>query len=161
MDRRRLLYYILVNIFVSACVVGTILFFYDRAYRGNSTAAPASVPTAQLAAPTQAIQTDIPIEIVSVTGVGSLNAEAVLIRYNGSEHLNLTGWRLTDKQGNEYTFPTFTFYEGGAAIQVNSTSGNDSVVNLYWGRSQPVWEMGDVASLFDAQGNLRAIYSIP
>jgi hypothetical protein len=156
---RRLVSYVLLNIFVSALVTGTILFFYDRAQRGGSTS-PENVPTAALSAPTPALQTDIPIEIVSVTGAGTLGSEVVLIRYGGAEPVALTGWRLTDSQGNSFTFPSLTLYEGGA-VQVNSTSGSDTVVNLFWGRSEPVWESGDVASLFDAQGNLRALYRIP
>ena len=100
------------------------------------------------------------IEIVSVTGVGTLGAEVVLIRYSGADPVNLAGWRLVDGQDNAFAFPSLTLYQGGA-VQVNSTSGNDTVVNLFWGRGEPVWESGDVASLFDAQGNLRALYRIP
>ena len=156
---RRLVYYVLLNIFVSALVTGTILFFYDRAQHGNSTV-PENVPTAALPAPTAALQTDIPIEIVSVVGPGTLGSEYVLIRYGGADSVTLTGWRLVDSQGNAFTFPSLTLYEGGA-VQVNSASGSDSVAQLYWGRSEPVWESGDVASLFDAQGDLRALYRIP
>jgi hypothetical protein len=36
MDRRRLILYLLLNVFISACVTGAILFWYDRNYRSVS-----------------------------------------------------------------------------------------------------------------------------
>ena len=39
MDRRQLIYYLLLNVFISACVTGAILFWYDRNYRSVSMSA--------------------------------------------------------------------------------------------------------------------------
>ncbi|MBK8618480.1 MAG: hypothetical protein IPN96_15505 [Anaerolineales bacterium] len=36
MDRRKLVYYLLLNVFISATVTGGILFWYDRNYRAVS-----------------------------------------------------------------------------------------------------------------------------
>jgi hypothetical protein len=40
MDRRRLFYYILLNVFISACVTGTILYWYDRNLKATSSSVP-------------------------------------------------------------------------------------------------------------------------
>src|SRR5512143_128026 len=90
MDRRRLLLYLLLNVFVSACVTGAILFWYDRNYRATalSSVQPASVSNNQSALqPTFNPQIDIPVEIVSIVGAGTLNAEWVVVRNAGTEPL--------------------------------------------------------------------------
>jgi hypothetical protein len=35
------------------------------------------------------------------------------------------------------------------------------VVALYWGRSTPIFQSGDRAVIYDADGNVQAVYSIP
>src|SRR4030042_1479461 len=53
MDRRKLTYYLLLNVFVSACVTSAILYWYDRNYRSvtlphaPAAPAPASTPPRQ------------------------------------------------------------------------------------------------------------------
>lgn len=165
MDRRKLFLYLLVNVVVSACVTSAILYWYDRNYR--ATLSPVVIPAAAVdggavAAPpkTATPQGDIPLEIVSVVGAGTLSAESVVIRYNGDGQVDLTGWQLKDQQGNTFTFPQLTLYTNGA-VQVHTTNGIDTVIDLYWDISDPVWDSGENASLYDSQGNLRAVYRIP
>jgi len=163
MDRRRLLYYLLLNVFVSACVTGGILFWYDRTYRAQLSPIPqAAVPAQDGSTPAATLQldADIPVEIVSVVGAGALDAEVVVIRYNGSGELALANWQLKDDDGNTFTFPQLTLFPNGA-VQVHTASGSDTVVDLYMGLRDPVWESGEVASLYDLQDNLRAIYRVP
>jgi hypothetical protein len=161
---RRLINYILINIFVSACITGTILFWYDRNYRA------ALVPPPQLAATPvgagAALQTtllpdqEIPVEIVSVVGAGTLGAEVVVVRYNGEGQLDMLNWQLKDNDGNTFTFPQLTLYTAGA-VQVHTASGTDTVVDLYWDLRDPIWESGEVAELYDPGNNLRALYRVP
>ncbi|MFZ5909885.1 MAG: lamin tail domain-containing protein [Chloroflexota bacterium] len=163
MDRRRLAYYLLLNIFISACMTGAILFWYDRTYRAQLSPAPQIAAPAQdgsTPAATLAPDADIPVEIVSVVGAGALDAEVVVIRYNGEGELALANWQLKDDDGNTFTFPQLTLFPNGA-VQVHTASGSDTVVDLYMGRRDPVWESGEVASLYDLQDNLRAIYRVP
>ena len=162
MDRRRLVLYLLLNVFVSACVTGAILFWYDRTYRASL--APVLPPVASTAQgePVPALQPDeqVPVEIISVVGAGTLEAEVVVVRYNGEGELGLANWQLKDDDGNIFTFPQLTLYTNGA-VQVHTASGADTVVDLYMGLRDPIWESGESARLFDPQDNLRAIYRVP
>jgi hypothetical protein len=162
MDRRKLAYYLLLNAFVSACVTGTILFWYDRNYRALSqSSVQQAAPSNGDSAPSNTdLQTDIPVNISSVVGAGTLDSEIVVVKFEGEGQLDLASWQLKDEDGNNFTFPRLTLYPDGA-VQVHTVSGTDTVIDLYWGTSEAVWSSGENARLFDAQGNLRAIYRVP
>ena len=173
MDRRRLFYYILLNVFISACVTGTILYWYDRNLKATSSAAafapqagpeavaanPAASPSPSQPAPLSPNR-DIPIEIVSVVGSGNLGAEVVILHYLGEGQLDLTNWQLKDEDGNIFLFPAIALVKDGA-VQVHTATGINTVVDLYWGMPAPVWKSGETASLYDSSGNLRAVYKVP
>ena len=162
--QRRLLNYILINIFVSACVTGTILFWYDRNYRAMLAPAPQADATlvGGGAAPLGIVPPDqeVPVEIVSVVGAGTLGAEVVVVRYNGEGQLDMLNWQLKDNDGNTFTFPQLTLYTNGA-VQVHTASGTNTVVDLYWDLRDPIWESGEVAELYDSGNILRALYRVP
>lgn len=160
MDRRRLGYYLLLNVFVSACVTSAILFWYDRNFR--ATLAPAVAQPGGSSAPAATLnpQTDIPVQIESVVGAGTLNAETVVIHYSGEGQLNLAGWQIKDEDGNTFTFPQLTLYKNGS-VQVHTAPGSDTVIDLYWGVNDPVWSSGENARFYDSQGSLRAVYRVP
>jgi hypothetical protein len=164
MDRRRLILYLLLNVFISACVTGTILFWYDRNYRSVSVSSvQANVPVnSQDGAPVATLNPniDIPVEIVSVIGAGTLNAEWVVVRNAGTESLNLSGWQLKDADRKVFVFPNLTL-NGGGAVQIHTISGTNTVIDLYWGETEPVWESGEEAQLSDPSGNVRAVYKVP
>jgi hypothetical protein len=100
------------------------------------------------------------IQIVTVVSAGDLDGERVLLKRTGSGELSLSGWSLGDQDGHTYTFPQLTLYQGGA-VNVYTRLGQDTVVDLYWGLSNPVWESGETATLYDDQGNIRASFAIP
>ena len=171
MDRKRLFYYILLNVFISACVTGTILYWYDRNIKATSPSV--SLPTGPVAgaatpgsnpAPndTAALgpQSDIPIEIVSVVGSGNLAAEVVIVRYLGEGQLDLSNWQLKDENSNIFLFPALILAQNGA-VQIHTASGTNTVVDLYWGMPIPVWKSGEIASLYDASGSLIVTYRVP
>lgn len=162
MDRRRLVYYLLLNVFVSACVTSAILYWYDRNYRAV-TLPQISVPTASSnatdAAPAATIQKG-EVQIVSVIGAGTLNVEAVVVKYNGEGELDLTGWHLKDANGNSFTFPPFKLFKNGA-VQVHTASGTNTAIDLYWGQRQAVWQSGEAVLLTDPQGEAQDSYPVP
>ena len=165
MDRRKLIQYLLLNVFVSASVTGGILFWYDRNYRAVSQpavvqqAAPVSGNDPAPASSTD-LQTDIPVKISSVVGSGVLTSEVVIIKFEGEGELDLTSWQLKGDDGNTFTFPKVTLYPN-RAVQVHTNTGTDTVIDLYWGIGEAVWDSGEEARLFDSQGNLRAVYRVP
>jgi len=162
MDRRKLFYYLLLNIFVSATVTGGILFWYDRNYRASLSVVPQSVSASSNAEPVSTLnpQTDIPVKISSVVGAGTLSSEIVVVKFEGEGQLDLASWQLKDEDGNIFKFPKLTLYPNGA-VQVHTAIGTDTVIDLYWGIGEAVWGSGENARLFDAQGNLRAVYRVP
>jgi hypothetical protein len=157
---RRLLFYLLLNVFVSACVTLAILFWYDHNYRPVTV--PGAPASAAMVTSEASLQPDnsVPVEIDSVVGAGTLEAETALIHYSGDGQLDLTDWQLRDDNGNTFTFPTLSLFTNGS-VQVHTATGTNTVVDLYWGQRQPVWQSGEVAKLYDPQGNLHAIYRIP
>ncbi len=162
MDRRRLVYYLLLNVFVSACVTLAILYWYDRNYRAVSlpqVAVIATAPNVTGAASTQTIQQGT-VKIISVAGAGTLDVETVVIRYTGAGELNLTGWHIKNANGDTYTFPPFKLFPNGE-VQVHSTSGSDTAIDLYWDLRQPAWQSGETALLTDSQDNVQATYPVP
>jgi len=162
MDRRKLFYYLLLNIFVSALVTGGILFWYDRNYRASLSVVSQSVSASSNAEPVSTLnpQDDIPVKISSVVGAGTLSSEIVVVKFEGEGQLDLASWQLKDEDGNIFKFPKLTLYPNGA-VQVHTAIGTDTVIDLYWGIGEAVWSSGENARLFDAQGNLRAVYRVP
>ena len=103
---------------------------------------------------------DIPVEIVSIVGAGTLNAEWVIVRNAGNEPINLSSWQLQDEDRHLFTFPNLTLNTGGA-VQIHTISGTNTVIDLYWGLGDPVWSSGEEAQLLDPNGNVRAVYTVP
>ncbi|HJQ14596.1 MAG TPA: lamin tail domain-containing protein [Anaerolineales bacterium] len=165
MDRRRLLSYLFINVLVSACVTGAILFWYHQNYRSvnQSSLQPAAPLVNQnLSAPQATLdpEVDIPVEIVSVIGAGTLSAEWVVVSYTGEDQINLANWELRDEDKNVFIFPQLVLHSNGA-VQIHTTSGTNTVIDLYWAKSDPVWQSGEEAQLFDSNGNVRAKYKVP
>ena len=98
--------------------------------------------------------------IENVVGSGVLATEHVVLLRSGDGELSLAGWRLEDGEGKVYTFPMLTLYKGGA-INLNTRTGQDTVVDLFWGLAAPIWQSGKTVYLYDAQNKLRATFSIP
>jgi hypothetical protein len=163
MNRRNLVYYLLLNVFVSATVTVGILFWYDRNYRAvTQPSVQQSAPVSGDAVPESTLnpQTDIAVKISSVVGAGTLGSEIVVVKFEGEGQLDLASWQLKDEDGNTFKFPKLTLYPNGA-VQVHTITGTDTVIDLYWGIGEAVWSSGENARLFDAQGNLRAVYRVP
>jgi hypothetical protein len=151
MNRRQWIYFLLLNIFVSALVTGTILYFYDRSHRAET---PAPVSTPDL------VSASAKVDIISVIGAGTASTEIVVIKNSGAESFNLNGWMLKDVNSHIYTFPSFTIYPF-ATVQVHTVSGTDTFSDVYWNLTTSIWQSGESATLYDPQGNARAFYRIP
>jgi hypothetical protein len=100
------------------------------------------------------------VVIGTVIGAGVLENERVVLHRTGDGELSLAGWRLEDGMGKVYTFPQLTLYKGGA-INLNTRSGENTVVDLFWGLTSPIWKSGKTVFLYDSLNGLRASYTIP
>lgn len=103
------------------------------------------------------------VEIDSVIGPGDLETEKVLLKHIGEGEFSLAGWQLAKHNGESYTFPlapALVLYKNGA-VYLNTKSGADSVVDLFWGKEEPVWNSGDVVILLDPDGKTLDRYTIP
>jgi LysM repeat protein len=98
--------------------------------------------------------------IYSVIGAGVLENEHVVLMHSGEGELSLAGWHIEDGSGNVYIFPQLTLYKGGS-INLNTRSGEDTVMDLFWDLTTPIWASGKTVYLYDAQHELRAVYSVP
>jgi hypothetical protein len=64
--------------------------------------------------------------------------EWVRIRNTASAKRWIGGWTLRNHAGLKYTFPG-RYLCGGCSVQVNTGRGTNSLANVYWGRTTPVW----------------------
>ena len=71
----------------------------------------------------------------------------------------MANWKLEDSNGNIFVFPDLTLYNG--AINIRTTAGLNTVIDLYWNKSESVWQIGETATLIDPLGNIQATYKIP
>jgi LysM repeat protein len=90
------------------------------------------------------------VEIVDVSDAGSLSTERVRVRNRGG-FASLRGWTLTDADGNTYTLPNLTLFTD-AEVTIYTRSGVDTPRTLHWGRDEPVWHSGELATLRDDVG---------
>ena len=123
----------------------------------NGESSPALTPTVTLA-PT-AINAQV--EITNITGAGDITTEAVIIRNLGNT-LNLSGWTLSDGDGNTFVFPDERRLFSNASLTINTRSGQNTPVVLHWGLDQAVFgELGDVIVLADEDGEVQATLRRP
>lgn len=128
----------------------------------SATETPAETPTPTITAtitlPPTAV--DAQVQIVEVIAPGDVTTEAVVLRNNG-RNVSLTGWTISDAEGNTYTFPERNLFSNGE-ITLYTGVGQSTPVVAYWGRDQAVWgEPGEVVTLSDANGVVQASFRVP
>lgn len=97
--------------------------------------------------------------IREVQAPGVLANERVVVANTGGP-VDLNGWTLSTATGRVYAFPALTLFSGGA-VNVHTQAGTNTVVDLYWGQTEPAWASGAVLTLADAAGNLVARFVVP
>jgi hypothetical protein len=154
----RILFYIILNILISA---GTIWLVFSYLNTGN-TGQIDQADTAEGNIDAEIVATVIPDKLMidSVVSAGDIEYERVVINHIGGENVSLSGWKLKDSDGNEYVFPPIDLFSGSSLI-VNSKEGKDTVTELYWAMIEPVWEAGETVYLTDPGGFPQAMYIIP
>ncbi len=142
---------------------GQVLIIPAPGYAATQSAPPpTAVPQtiAPLATATRDPNQPLPqLAIREVTSPGDLPRETVVIVNNGGP-VDLTGWTLRSETGQLYTFPALTLFQGGA-VNVHTAAGQDTVIDLYWGRTQAAWASGRLVLLSDPAGTLQARFEVP
>ena len=123
----------------------------------ESTSSNSDAPTATPAVEAPASEG---IQITSVDGAGNLDAEAVLIVNESNSSFNLQGWTLAREGGPVYTFGTLSLFPGGS-VRVLSRAGSDTSIDLFWGRTSPVWQSKSKVRLVNAEGILVHEFTVP
>ncbi len=78
--------------------------------------------------------------------------EYVEIENQGPNDQDMTYWVLTDDNDHFYLFPDAFTLPGGATVRVWTESGENTDIDLYWGRDDPVWgNQSDTANLWNGE----------
>ena len=164
---KKLLPYLILNIFVSAAAMLIVLLVWNKTHPVPKLSSPETIPTQAVILNTPPPDSsELPpqdqtvLEVQAVIVPGDLETERVLIRNAYSEAVSLQGWQVKNSTGDEYTFPILTLYPGGS-VSLYSRSGEDTALELYWGLMRAAWKSGAVVKILDSQGNQRAEYLIP
>jgi LysM repeat protein len=99
------------------------------------------------------------VEIDGAVGVGDLEAEAIILRNRGGT-VSLESWTISSKTDETFVLPAITLFTEGE-VSVHSADGDDTPRDLYWGRTEPAWQEGELVTLRDAEGNVVDTYIIP
>ena len=126
----------------------------------TSEATPTITVTPTLTLAPTASNSELQIEIVQVVGVGDITTENIFIRNNGNL-ADISGWTLSDGQGNTFTFPNDRRLFSGAGVTINTRAGTNTPVVFFWGRDLPVFESGDVVILKNREGEVVASLRLP
>jgi endonuclease YncB( thermonuclease family) len=87
-------------------------------------------------------------------GENAVTGEQVVLKNTTGHPLDLTGWRIEDETGTEYHFPDGVTLPQEMEVAVHTNEGDD-ITNLYWDRSQAVWnDAGDTVAIYDAADTL-------
>jgi hypothetical protein len=159
-NKKALVYYIFLNILISALTTLSVLWIWDRLQlSAGKYSPPIETVVATEPAPLPSMGQTV-IKIDNVFGMANLQNEMVLFRRLGDGELWLTGWQMKDSHGHVYTFPRLLLNKDGA-VQVYTRTGTDTAITLFWGLPQAVWNSGDTVVLYDSQGSLRTEFKIP
>ena len=170
---RRIFYFLLLNVIISAVTTWAVVTIMLRNQPQQTTVQLQPVPLPDDPLVTESFPVPISddpveedevipevLEIESIIGAGELETERVLIKHIGEKEVSLVGWQLQDQDGNVYSFPALTMFQGGA-VTVFTRMGTSTVVELFWGQEEPLWQSGDRAYLVDPDGQVHAIYNVP
>jgi len=131
--------------------------------------APSTIMTVTAAAALTPTSTPLPVassselvfEITEVLGVGELDQERVMITNASGKVADMQDWTLGDTDGNLFTFPNYRLWpDGGVTVHTRAGTDGSPPDNFYWDQEEPVWSLGDVVTLKDAQGTVLATYTV-
>ncbi len=123
--------------------------------------APAQALGEAQAPPAEATSTPVNarFEIVAVEGLGDITAEGIRLR-NVGDRVNMSGWTLSDEDGNQYAFPVTMLFPQSEVV-IYTRSGTSTGDARFWGKDASVWEAGESLTLSDEAGRALQTLRIP
>ncbi len=125
----------------------------------EATVGPTATPTLRPTLTLPPTATNAKVEIAEVIGAGQITTEGITIRNNGN-NVNLKGWTIETSSGNVYTFAERILFSNGL-VTVYSRVGQDTAIALFWNRTAPGFQPGDVVTLKDNTGKVQGSYRLP
>ena len=80
----------------------------------------------------------------------ALSNEHIVIAVTGT--VDLSGYRLHDRSGLKFTFPSGFVASG--EVRVHTRAGANAGSDLFMGYKRSIWNAGDIAMLRDARGKV-------
>jgi len=170
---KKLLFYIVLNIIVSAVTILGVLYIWEKTQLKDvllETGSDSLETSSTLGEETgEESDSGLLIEIGEVGGVGNLATEYVrLTRPNSDpgDTVSLQGWRLRDENENDYIIldqsglPSLDLH-GQGAVNIYSKEGVSNPIELYLSLTEPMWEPGETVTLIDPNGIVHDTYMIP
>ncbi len=165
----RSLLFIFLNILVTVATVAILWLAWIRPQqlaiikelgpsRGTPPGTP-EIPAVVIPTPTlPSLDVEV-IEVKGVTGMGVVSMEVLTLERVGNGDLGLTGWQVMDEDNHVFTFPELLVQ--GGSIRIHSGAGRNTLPDLYWGLSEPIWQSGEMVTVIDSAGNVRARARLP
>ena len=169
---KKLLFYIVINIIVSAVTIIGVLYIWENTrlknvlFDGADTPAEVSSPAAENGSEESA---NLLIEIGEVGGIGNLATEYVRLVRPDSEAgatISLQDWSIRDENNHEFVILEQSGLasldlHGQGAVNIYTKTGSSNPIELYLGLSDPIWQPGETVTLIDPQGDVHDTYLIP
>lgn len=99
------------------------------------------------------------VQIVQVLNFGDVTTEQVDIRNTSDAAVNMLGWTLREEGGEEFVFPD-VLMQPGQVIRIFTRSGTNTPAALFWNQTTPVWTLGEIAVLSDAEEVIQSTFAV-
>jgi len=165
---------LLIALLVAISLVTAVTAWAETIYLPLVPKDPTNTPTATLQftnTPTAtSTKTATPTKTPTPSGVYILDIEYdpsnemdeyVVIENNGNNDVDMEGWWIkADRSGARFDFPNNFTLDEDDSVKVWTKVGQNNASNLYWGRTEPVWNNNwDKAYLRDEDGELVDTFS--
>jgi len=170
---KKLLFYIVLNIVVSAITIIGVLYLWENTKLKNmlfdSSDIPAEVESGNPSSDEVAVTETLLIEIGEVGGISNLATEYVRLVRPGSEPedtISLKDWSIKDENNHQYNIleqsgVASLDLHGQGAVNIYTKEGDSNPIELYLDLSDPIWQPGETVTLIDPEGEVHDIYMIP
>lgn len=167
---KKLLFYIVLNVVVSAVTILGVLYIWEKTQLKDVLLdTDSQTSETEVVDPGGEGNEELLIEIGEVGGIGNLATEYVRLERPDSspdDTVSLQGWHLVDEDNNDFVIleqsglPSLDLH-GQGAVNIYSREGASTPIELYLGLDSPLWEPGETVSLVDPEGNVHDTYQIP